>query len=300
MTLAYNGDFALWHDGLPVGWSLTGVGAEVEIGSGAPIGRHVVRLRKNGNDNAHLGQNLQVGVLKTAPSLEWTRGKLLGFACAVKYTQPAGSDVLAHLSISDSHQEIHSDDHPGDGRWHWLMVGQTLDRDAATQAFVNCSTESPSFADDDVTAEFAGATAVLHEAPRDWMPGPTLPAFPVRLGAAPEGILANGAVAYLGGNGMHAQEDFVSLHFSGRYLVTGLNTRAGAPPGDGETFTYTLRVNGADTAMVAIAGGNAQPAGSGESVLIGPASDISVKVEASAGAAQTTHRAMLHLQEVPV
>jgi len=80
------------------------------------------------------------------------------------------------------------------------------------------------------------------------------------------------------------------------YLVTVAGTLknavfyANAVAGAGETFTYTVRVNGADTALTGTIGGAAdQIANSQENVAVNVGDRVTIRVVNSAGGAATQH-----------
>lgn len=108
--------------------------------------------------------------------------------------------------------------------------------------------------------------------------------------------VAAGSTTYLGINGQSASEVQQQILIPFNCLAIGLKFDCPNTPAAGQTFTYTLRDSGVDTAMTAQTIGTSQ-----ESVLTGnfvtlqKGDVVSVKLVTSAGASVTTHRGYIHL-----
>lgn len=114
------------------------------------------------------------------------------------------------------------------------------------------------------------------------------------------GTVAAASTVFIGASEAQATETNASTLTTRKGTVARMYVGTAVAPGSGQTFTYTLRVNGVDTAMVvtvadtATAGAawTATPA-----VLVGPDDAVTVKLVTSAGAAATAHRVAVSVVE---
>lgn len=115
------------------------------------------------------------------------------------------------------------------------------------------------------------------------------------------GTVAAASTVYFGTNGQQAVEANTFAQAGRKATVSLLYAATAAAPGAAQTFTYTVRVNGADTAMVATSTGAASFSASitttAPAILVGPDDFITVKLVTSAGAAVTNHRVRVALLE---
>jgi len=111
------------------------------------------------------------------------------------------------------------------------------------------------------------------------------------------GTVAAGATAYIqaavcGTGGMQATETLNCFHVVTKAgIISNLAVKALVPPGAGETFTYTLRVNAADTTLTCQIGGAADNRAQDlvNQVVIAIGDVLTLKVVNSAGGASTSH-----------
>ena len=100
------------------------------------------------------------------------------------------------------------------------------------------------------------------------------------------GAIAAGSTNYLGPNGQNASENLALFVAPRACVVTGFTVATDAAPGVGKNFTYTLRKNNADTAMVATQSGNAAFTAEGSgAITLAKFDSISIKlvIDAAAG-----------------
>lgn len=114
------------------------------------------------------------------------------------------------------------------------------------------------------------------------MPGSTVPA---------------GSTVYLGASGNSATEANVHTLIGARRVLARLYVACAAAPGSGQSFSYTLRKNGADTAAVATISGAASwsAVDTAHPILLAADDFVDLKLITSAGAAVTQHRWKLDL-----
>jgi hypothetical protein len=106
------------------------------------------------------------------------------------------------------------------------------------------------------------------------------------------GTVAAGATVYMGPNGAQANEGDAFLMMDKPGVVTQFIVEVDVAPGAGQSFTYTIRKNGVDTAMVAVISnaGTFQTVSSVNQFTVSAADRLSVKLVSSAGAAVARHR----------
>lgn len=103
------------------------------------------------------------------------------------------------------------------------------------------------------------------------------------------GDLAPGTI-YLGATAADATESNAQITLTSAGIISHLVVTPGLAPGGVETFTYTLRKNGADTALTCTVTGDATSATDGSnSVSVGIGDTIDVKLTVSGAAVSTTH-----------
>jgi hypothetical protein len=108
--------------------------------------------------------------------------------------------------------------------------------------------------------------------------------------------VATGSTTFLGINGQSALESSQQILIPFNCLAVGLQFDCVNTPTAGETFTYTLRDNGVDTAMTAQTIGTSQTSVlTGNFVTLQKGDVVTVKLVTSAGASVTTHRGYIHL-----
>ena len=104
-----------------------------------------------------------------------------------------------------------------------------------------------------------------------------------------------GSTNYFGPAGLTALE--LSWVAPKAGVITNFSAQCGSAPGASQTFVYTVRVNSADTAMVAtISGTGSFGATSTVPVAFTAGQNISIKLVTSAGAAAAFHRTVLSLR----
>lgn len=118
------------------------------------------------------------------------------------------------------------------------------------------------------------------------------------------GTIAAGTTVYLGLNGQSATEDSQLTVMSSYYTICNaakaiiLTNNA---PGAGQTYTYSIRKNSADSGITGVISGASsfQATMSGGPVSFGPNHSIDLKVTTSATAALATHRGYILLLPQP-
>lgn len=113
--------------------------------------------------------------------------------------------------------------------------------------------------------------------------------------------VAGGATVYLGVNGSDATESNVYWVAGRRYAILYMWVAATADPGVGQTYTYTLRIDAIDTAMVATMSGAGAFAADAPTTapqqLVDVGETVTVKLVTSATAAVAAHRGYIVLAE---
>lgn len=109
--------------------------------------------------------------------------------------------------------------------------------------------------------------------------------------------IAAGVTSYIGAAHGSSLEADVYVLIGARRVVAKLYVACVAAPGAGQSFTYTLRKNGADTAVTAAITGTSQWAAIDAShpITLADGDQIDVKLVTTAGAAVTQHRWKLDL-----
>lgn len=109
---------------------------------------------------------------------------------------------------------------------------------------------------------------------------------------------AAGGTLYIGlGSGANTESNAAIFPSPFAGTLRNLRMQAGSAPGVGETFTYTLRKNTADTALTATTSGGSASASNDvtHSVSVTAGDILSLKVVTSSGAAVTYHTAACEL-----
>lgn len=111
---------------------------------------------------------------------------------------------------------------------------------------------------------------------------------------AATGNLSAGSTYYLGSNGSQAAAVDTTIVSGISGTVTKLRGQSVSAPGAGQTFTYTLQLDGVDTDIVATTSGSGvfESVAYG-SVVVTESSALTVKVVASGSATATKHRGVL-------
>ncbi|CDO34558.1 glycosyl hydrolase family 28-related protein [Novosphingobium sp. KN65.2] len=106
------------------------------------------------------------------------------------------------------------------------------------------------------------------------------------------GTVAAGATVYMGGDGAQANEGDAYMLLGRPGLVSQLVVEVDTAPGAGQTYTYTVRKNGVDTAMTGTISGAAsfQLVNTANYFTVSAADRLSLKLVTSAGAAVARHR----------
>lgn len=110
-----------------------------------------------------------------------------------------------------------------------------------------------------------------------------------------------GTSTYLGANGAQSVENATLFVASRKCVVQSFVVDTDIVPGTSQTFSYTLRVNNANTGMIgSSSGGSSWSAGSTTSspaVTLKPGDVVSISVNTSAGAAAAHHRYFIALSD---
>lgn len=113
--------------------------------------------------------------------------------------------------------------------------------------------------------------------------------------------VAAGATVFMGSPGANANESAVNRPMNRRFAVARMYVATDSAPGAGLSYTYTLRKNGADTAMTAASTGASSFAAaannSAPEIIFDTGDSIAMKVVTSAGAAVANHRGYVVLVE---
>lgn len=112
------------------------------------------------------------------------------------------------------------------------------------------------------------------------------------------GTLAAGSTVFLGPNAMQTNEKAAIVLLGARSTVLRMYAAVDTAPTAGQSFIYTLRKNGVDTAMTCTISGAAFAAAAyvaTPGVLFGPDDQLSIRVETSGTAAAAYHRVILSL-----
>lgn len=306
-NLVFNGDFRIWGNGvgnnaLPTGWYRAAAGGgtlpsiERASDSKAPAG-YAVRMTRN-DYNAFLGQNI---AMSTGRPLGWFVGKKLTYGALIKWSAP-DVNLFANATFSDGVLETHTDMHRGFNEYR-LCVGSHIVQNNPTQMILNALTVKRSdFQPGVVSADilwagvFLGDVALADYVESIWGHRVSSLSF----AAGPDENISAGQTRYIGPSGMDGQEDYVSQPMPFDGVIRNLRVRSGAPPGIGESITFTLRSDGVDMGMtISITGANQGAANTGVDIYIPKGANISLKAASSVGAASANLRASLEIEHIP-
>lgn len=115
------------------------------------------------------------------------------------------------------------------------------------------------------------------------------------------GTIAAGATVFLGPAGSNATEGLVSIPVPYAGTIRNLQAKAGAVPGAGQTFTYTLRKAGASQALTSQTAGAAATSSSDltHSVAVVAGDVISIQLVTSGAAGVTAHLVSVEFDKSP-
>lgn len=119
----------------------------------------------------------------------------------------------------------------------------------------------------------------------------------VQINSADVALVA-GSTNYIGNSYGNATETFCQFRAPYKCVARNLYTLAQSGQTGGQTTTYTLRVNAADTALTCVNSSGRNAADTTNSVAIAAGDLISIKVVTSAGATACTHSATVELERV--
>lgn len=107
------------------------------------------------------------------------------------------------------------------------------------------------------------------------------------------GDVAAGTV-YLGVDAAHSSEGDAELTLSSAGTISNLSARSAITPSGSETFVYTLRKNGTDTALTCtVTGDSVSATDSAHSVSVSIGDTVDIKLVVSGSATQTIHDAVV-------
>lgn len=110
------------------------------------------------------------------------------------------------------------------------------------------------------------------------------------------GTVAAGTTVFIGPNGQFAAEDDAAMAPGRPAVISRIFVSSVAAPGVGQTYTYTLRKNGANTGLSAVlTGANNAALMSGASVTYNANDLFDIALNTSAGAVVTRHRVTIIL-----
>lgn len=291
-SYSFNMDSHLWGAGaaaVPTSWTLTGAAATIAKNTTAAQLKAAaagVALTRVGND-CRVGQT--ISNISGWKDLTTWQGKTLTFG-RWAYATVAGR---ARISIFDGTTRTYSAYHSGGGTPEFLTVTAQLGA-AATEVTVDCFVDTGN-----ATAVFsAGAMiagsglAPVVASPNEWR-------------GAVHNLLLSTGVATIPTNSTHAfwlALDAAQVPFAAAGVLSTMYTSAGSAAGAGQSFTYTLRKNTANTSITtSISGASATTANDlTDQVQISAGDTFDILTVVSATGAVCGHSASLRFEERPL
>jgi hypothetical protein len=282
----FNSSFEVWGSGTaaaPTGWTQNG--GTVSRSSTSKLESYALSLQRVGSD-CEVYQNIAATY---HPVSRWI-GKVVTFGCWVS----ASIASRARVSIEDGIGTTSSTDHSGSGNYEWLTVTRTI-AVGATYLRARCQVITG-----DTTALFDGATLVVASSVADAIPSGwqgRKAIFPLGTGAT---TVPAGSTFYAGVSIVASAESLTYSRVPFNGVARNLHIRAGNNPGVGQTYTYTIRKSGVDTAL---AGTISEPSQLLDQVTSEVAfirgQYINMKIVTSAGAGVYVHNGSLEYEEIP-
>lgn len=298
----YNPSFDIWDDfgGLPgfvVGWGLTGAGATAARDTtNVKISPHLwqefssaiaISVTRAGAD-ARLDQGIQA-IPEFGPAARWG-GKRVTFGCWVRATVA----TRARLSINDGTTRTYSDYHTGGGAYEFLTVTVVLPT-TPTVVEAACHVDNGNTA-----AQFDGAVFCEGAKADDFTPmGYSGRSGTFLVSSNTGGNPSAGGTHYLYTSGHLTAEAGFRCPYKGN--LKNIRAKSSAAPGAGQSYTYTLRLNNADTTVATSIAGAAATSGDNVTSLVEcqAGDEISIKLVTSGSAAGNFHTVSFEIVERP-
>ena len=292
----YNSDMETWGGGVaapPTGWTLVGAGgsaARTTTAGQVKIGTAAVTLTRSGA-NMGIAQNF---ALVYPPASFWQNQVVTcgAWARAVVATR-------ARVLLSDGVVVTASAFHTGGGTFEFLTVSASISNIATT------ATITLDVSNGDTTVQYDGAICVLGGSITNWQPSGWVgrsgtivhTSVSIELGANSTGHIG----FFLDDPGVATDNEAdVAVAMPYRAVVKTLTPRVSNPPGGVTTATFTLRNNGADTALTCqIAGVNQQCSDTTNETVIAKGNRTATKIITSIGAVPLAANAVIEFTEVP-
>jgi hypothetical protein len=291
----WNGDFRVWGNGTsarPTGWTLSGTGATAARNQTAgrfKWGTAGVDVTRSGN-NCGL---LQIVTNDPAylPMASWA-GKTVTLGMWV-YATVADR---ARIYVSDGVTLTFSAYHPGDSTLRFLTVTATIGASPTSITVVGVVETG------DTTATFSGATLVLGSYLADSVISYTPRKCVMPFHAGPGNTHGSGVTLYYSSGGAEATEGNAAMPVPMKCVVRRLYAYSAVAPGGSDTYIYTVRKSGADTALTCTtSAAGVTSANTTSEVEFAAGDPIDLKMVSSATANSATRvSAMVEAEEVPV
>ena len=290
VNYSFNGDVEIWGAGAaspPTGWTLTGAGATVaRDGTNKKLGTYAVGLTRVGADG-YLSQ--RPDTFAGFGPVAWWQGRQVTFGCWVRATVAS----RARLVIDDGVGQTASAYHAGNSAFSFLTVTRTIDA-AATRVEIRLVVDSG-----DTTAQFDGATLIFGATLANSFPSGWRGRRSILRDTSEGGTVVANATSFLGAT-VSATESAVQVQVPFKGVARNLTTQASATPGASQTYTYTLRKNGADTALT-VTRDNTSAFGADltNEVECAKLDKLATKLATSVTATVAVHSAEYEYEEIP-
>lgn len=291
----FNADDRVWGSGVAVAktsWTSYGAAGAYAKNTtagqfmGGPAGSTITRA---GTD---CGQYQDIDTVPQWPALAFWKGLTVTWGRWV-YATVANR---ARISIDDGVTTTYSTYHTGNSALQFLTVSKALAA-GATRVRLADQVDTGNTAGVFSGGAFVIGSAVANTQPPAWQGRKCM--FANSSGAATS---TAAATQYLNWGAITATETSAIIGVPFKCAGRNLTAVCDAAAGGGQTFTYTVRVSGASSALTCqtAGGANVSSADVTHETVFSKLENITFQVVSSAGASTPAHRCALELEEVPL
>jgi len=281
----------VWGGGaaaVPTGWALSGAGGSVSKHTTAAefkTGTASAALVNSTGATVALLQNIAV----VTPSMTFWQSQVLTCGSWVQTSTASIGFIQIFDGIGFSGSSFHS----GGGTFEFLTVSRSLSSSAGEVTL-------RLFANDVGTVQYDSIICVLGSSIDNWQPSGYLGRKAILSLHSGSQQAATNTTTYLGAGQASTTETTVETPVPFRCVARNFTGRSSIAPSAGQTDTFTLRKNEADTALTFVVSGTAQQASdTTHEVVLAKGDRLATKLITSATAAATQAVTTLECEEVP-
>jgi len=290
-NFVFNSDMEVWGGGaaaVPTGWALSGAGGSVSKHTTAAefkTGTASAALVNSTGATVALLQNIAV----VTPSMTFWQSQVLTCGSWVQTSTASIGFIQIFDGIGFSGSSFHS----GGGTFEFLTVSRSLSSSAGEVTL-------RLFANDVGTVQYDSIICVLGSSIDNWQPSGYLGRKAILSLHSGSQQAATNTTTYLGAGQASTTETTVETPVPFRCVARNFTGRSSIAPSAGQTDTFTLRKNEADTALTFVVSGTAQQASdTTHEVVLAKGDRLATKLITSATAAATQAVTTLECEEVP-